>query len=175
MKGGSFGDLRSHYMWFCFNSNGGPRPVRQLLPNGFGLFDMTGNVAEWCQDPYHADYTGAPDDGSAWESGGGPTRVIRGGDFDGGVLGGRSAGRFGNPPNNAGTELGFRIAGTPSTPPLDSLFDHDGDGNIDFRDILLFLQKWGLREISGFPSPTPTGTPHFIVDSDIDTRPIRAS
>jgi len=55
--------------------------VGQKLPNAFGLYDMHGNVWEWCQDWWHEGYSGAPADGSAWEAGGGSYRVIRGGSW----------------------------------------------------------------------------------------------
>jgi formylglycine-generating enzyme required for sulfatase activity len=57
-------------------------PVGSFQPNAWGLYDMHGNVEEWCQDWYHEGYNGAPADGSAWESGGEPYRVLRGGGWN---------------------------------------------------------------------------------------------
>ena len=57
-------------------------PVGQFYPNAFGLYDMHGNVSEWCLDTWHNSYDGAPTDGSAWETGGHSTRrVCRGGSW----------------------------------------------------------------------------------------------
>ncbi|HIK11509.1 MAG TPA: formylglycine-generating enzyme family protein [Oscillatoriaceae cyanobacterium M33_DOE_052] len=57
-------------------------PVGDFPPNAFGLYDMHGNVWEWCQDVWHENYNNAPTDGSAWETGGESNRrVLRGGSW----------------------------------------------------------------------------------------------
>ncbi|NCS30369.1 MAG: formylglycine-generating enzyme family protein [Microcystis aeruginosa F13-15] len=57
-------------------------PVGQFPPNAFGLYDMHGNVREWCADTWHDDYDGAPTDGSAWIENGNDNRSsLRGGSW----------------------------------------------------------------------------------------------
>jgi formylglycine-generating enzyme required for sulfatase activity len=78
----SFSDDESElgkYAWYDDNSEGRTHPVGQKEPNSWGLYDMHGNVWEWVQDEWHVSYDGAPDDGSAWESGDDADRVFRGG------------------------------------------------------------------------------------------------
>jgi formylglycine-generating enzyme required for sulfatase activity len=103
---------RSDFMWYCGNSGGSSQPVRQKFANGFGLYDMHGNLWEWCQDLYRSDYDfeGIPIDGSAWESGGGDgTRVIRGGGWTGAAGYCRSAVRFRSDPTARHSDVGVRV------------------------------------------------------------------
>jgi formylglycine-generating enzyme required for sulfatase activity len=89
------------------------RPVVSYAPNVFGLHDMAGNVFQWVEDVYHNSYNGAPDDGSAWVTGGdGTWRVIRGGSWASGLSELRSAHRFGFWAAGDISYLGFRIART---------------------------------------------------------------
>jgi len=56
-------------------------PVGKYPANAFGLYDMHGNVWEWCEDSWHENYVGAPTDGSARVSGSSGLRVLRGGSW----------------------------------------------------------------------------------------------
>ena len=68
--------------WYQTNSENKTHPVGTLQPNAFGLYDMQGNVAEWCEDIFVANYEGTPVDGTADTTGGEPdTHVLRGGQF----------------------------------------------------------------------------------------------
>ncbi|WP_040896975.1 SUMF1/EgtB/PvdO family nonheme iron enzyme [Xenococcus sp. PCC 7305] len=84
--------------------------VGSFTPNAFGLYDMHGNVWEWCQDNWHDNYENAPKDGSAWLSGSGSKKVIRGGSWNSLPIDCRSAARYFTYPeiafNNA---FGFRV------------------------------------------------------------------
>ena len=89
----------------------GTRLVRLKIPNDFGLYDMLGNVWEWCADHWHDDYEGAPDQGEVWldeGTAGDPYYVIRGGAWDDGATGLRAAKRLWFGPANKFNNLGFR-------------------------------------------------------------------
>ena len=84
------------------------------VANGFGLYDMHGNVWEWVQDYWHDNYGDAvsspPTDGSPWLTGGEPTlRVLRGGSWYLDALSCRSANRIVYAPDNHNNDLGFRV------------------------------------------------------------------
>jgi formylglycine-generating enzyme required for sulfatase activity len=87
-------------------------PVGSFKPNGFGLYDMAGNVWQWVQDCYHGDYDGAPSDGSAWTTGNCSNRVGRGGSWLDVPQGLRSAAHNWGPTDARNHLLGFRVART---------------------------------------------------------------
>ena len=88
-------------------------PVGTFGANGFGLYDMLGNVWEWTEDCVHEGYGGAPGDGSAWLSGGDCSRrVLRGGSWYDPPRNLRSANRYRDQAGLRGNLLGFRVART---------------------------------------------------------------
>ena len=91
--------------WYDENSGGTSQPVKGKAANPWGLYDMLGNVWEWCEDEWHDSYDGAPDDGSAWvddTEGEGAARVVRGGGWVGVARGCRCAARDGWEPGSRG-------------------------------------------------------------------------
>jgi formylglycine-generating enzyme required for sulfatase activity len=56
-------------------------PVGSFPPNAFGLYDLHGNVWEWCADTYQESYSGAPRDGTAWATENNGSNVLRGGSW----------------------------------------------------------------------------------------------
>jgi len=79
--------------------------------NPFGLYDMHGNVLEWCADPWHGNYNGARNDGKVWEHGGDSLRrILRGGSWEYFPRPCRSAYRYRKLPVTKYNNVGFRIA-----------------------------------------------------------------
>jgi formylglycine-generating enzyme required for sulfatase activity len=87
-------------------------PVGSFKPNPFGVYDAIGNITRWVQDLWHANYAGAPTDGSAWETGDPVRRVMRGGSWFNGPARQHAAFRNGDSPRVRNAKIGFRIART---------------------------------------------------------------
>jgi formylglycine-generating enzyme required for sulfatase activity len=98
--------------WYDRNSKNSTQPVARLAANPWGLHDMLGNVWEWCDDHWHDNYDGAPNDGSAWldSDGGAAARVVRGGSWIDGARHARAAYRTGDDPADRNNDVGFRCA-----------------------------------------------------------------
>lgn len=103
-------------------------PVGTYQPNPFGLHDVHGNIREWVQDCSNDDYSGAPDDGSAWLMGNCVERVVRGGSWDQGESNVRSAFRSSFPATDRRNGVGFRVARTQAfAPDLVAFYPFDAD------------------------------------------------
>ncbi|GCL55291.1 hypothetical protein NIES3806_26390 [Microcystis aeruginosa NIES-3806] len=101
------------YAWYDGNSQKTTHPVGQKKPNAWGLYDMSGNVFEWCEDDWHDNYIGAPKDGSAWtinNDNRSHPKCLRGGSWLDIPYGCRSANRGRNYPDGGISGIGFRVA-----------------------------------------------------------------
>ena len=105
------------------------------IANRFGLYDMHGNVAEWCMDPWHTFYVRAPTDGTVWEAGGDKgNRVYRGGSWDNLDRFCRSDYRDKAEESRHSKQIGFRVVAadadqvSPATP-MSETKSAEGTGN----------------------------------------------
>jgi formylglycine-generating enzyme required for sulfatase activity len=96
--------------WYNGNSNQAPHEVGTKLPNEIGLYDMSGNVTEWCNDWYDANYYGASPSSNPQGPLSGTFKVIRGGYWESDGDGVRVANRSQYLPNSASNYYGLRLA-----------------------------------------------------------------
>jgi formylglycine-generating enzyme required for sulfatase activity len=111
----SFGDnerLLSQYGWSNDNSANQTHPVGEKRPNAWGLYDMHGNVREWCNDWFDGDYYAKSPANDPTGPTTGKYRVMRAGSYYIGARGCRAAFRMMGNPSGQGGDAGFRVAVT---------------------------------------------------------------
>ena len=108
----SFGNTENNlnsYGWCEDNSNNRTHKVGQKLPNPWEIYDIHGNVWEWCKDWYVASYNNTPRNGNDNNSGSCKEKVIRGGSWVNNPKILRSAVRSWDKPNSSSFNVGFRL------------------------------------------------------------------
>ena len=109
---GNGADSRTDFEWRVGCDDGYARtaPVGSYAVNGFGLYDVLGNVHEWVEDCWNESYAGAPRNGQMWKTGNCNRRVGRGGSWTGSPRHLRSASRYWTSADYRNYDNGFRLA-----------------------------------------------------------------
>ena len=155
--GGTVANLDA-FAWFDKNAVGSPRAVGVKGLNAFGLFDMHGNVDEWCHDWSAADYYAQPAADDPLGPAAGTEHMKRGGGFAGGAVGCRSTMRTHRKPTWRYKHTGFRVLRTsPVVPPDEYALVFDGKAS--YAEIPLLRRDDGgpFTIEARFRSPLPVG------------------
>ena len=154
------------YAWYSENSGNTTHPVGRKLPNAWGLYDMHGNVREWCRDlTSHEYYAVSPVDdpaGLAYA----PRRASRGGcwwGFDSAV-GQRSTARFHDTWEQFGGFLGFRVART--VPPGPEKAKGTSDPTVDRKPFLIDEGRWTVDGNELIQDDAQASWPHLMFGDD---------
>jgi formylglycine-generating enzyme required for sulfatase activity len=102
-------DTPNTVAWLDINSKGSIHPVGRLKANSLGLYDLSGNVVEWCDDWYGNDYYNVSPEQDPTGPTSGSTRVLRGGGYDDGLSSLRTVNRRYDEPDNNYKSYGFRL------------------------------------------------------------------
>ena len=157
--------------WYSNNNDRQTQPVKSKAANAWGLYDMLGNVLEWCADDWHDSYDGAPSDGSAWRLSNKLVRVSRGGSWRGNVHYVRVPLRNGHNTGDRRYLIGFRCSRvhvSPANPAAAEPADPAGGRQAERRPeqgppsaaVMLRLDRDGQDRC-----PWPR-RPDFCIDSD---------
>ena len=148
------------YGWFAGNSGNKIHPVKQKLPNSLGLYDMHGNVWEWCLDSAHSEKAKILENRVSGEinpfSSTGDWKILRGGCYDVKFDRCRSAYRGANAPSIVEGDRGFRVV-------LGPILDYEGNSTKnEFSNKILSFEKFRLTLLPISPQTFLMGSPGIL-------------